>query len=426
MTLILIGQIGSGKTEVGQRLAALRGMRLIAIDDLRQQGQDTSASAVAAMLTEHSPARVIFECTGAAADFEDLVANLADAGETPFVVLLECAIETAMRRIRDRTNWAPPLRGGSWAPQLRWTELRLRLVPADLCLASDRATPDELAETIALAWEESARASHAAPPKPTGTFSYSQLSTYEVCPLTYRYKYLERQPEVLETEAMFLGKRLHEALSYLYRQGGLLGVVDEKQVQAFLASRIADTFPDAVPTRQRLALAERGAEILRRHYSGVYRVETARTEALEHSFATQLSAGLRYTGVVDRIALAASGTYEVIDYKSSARRVTSRPRVPDLLQVAAYGAAVMLEYQVPMVRAYRHLLPTGEREELVVRRVDLPRTRHALRRWAARCMRDRDYRAHPGQHCASCQFNPSCPAAAVPPDAHSLPSPNPR
>ena len=423
MIPVLIGQIGAGKTEVGRRLAALRGARFLSIDELRQQGQDTSGPAIAAVLTKLAAAGVIFECTGAAVDFEDLLAGLAAADENPFVVLLECPIETAMRRIRDRAGWTAPHYGGSWAPQLRWTELRLRLVPADLCLSASRARPDELVERVARAWDRAEReSSHSTRLPPLkGSFSYSQLATYEVCPLAYRYKYLERRPETLETEAMFLGKRLHEAMFYLYHDGGP-GTVREPMVQAFLAARIAETFPATAPTHQRQVLSNRGSEILHRHYSQVYCSEGAATQALEHVIAIQLSAGLKYTGIIDRIAVAPSGVYEVIDYKSSARKHTSRPRVPDLLQVAAYGAAVMLEYHVPTALAYRLLLPTSEREELVIQQEDLPRIRHALRRWFARCAQSPHYEANPGRHCASCEFNRSCPAATYPPDAASLPA----
>ncbi len=192
-------------------------------------------------------------------------------------------------------------------------------------------------------------------------FSFSQLATFDVCPLAFHYKYVERQPELLETEAMFLGKRLHEALFFLYR-AEVGHTISEAETQDFLAARIADAFPASSPQEQRRTLTRRAEEVLHYHYLRVYRHEDAQTKALEKPFVLRLTPNLSFAGVIDRVAVAPSGTYEVIDYKTSARKQTSRPRIPDLLQIAAYGVATLLDYQLSAVHAYRHLLPTAEHE----------------------------------------------------------------
>jgi putative RecB family exonuclease len=418
--LLLIGQIGAGKSEVGGRIAALTGAQFVRIDDLRAQGIDTSASSVAnAIAAAASLGVVIFECTGAASDFEELVIEIERAGHHAFVVLLQCLLETAAARVRQRANWVAPTHGGSWAPQLRWTETQLRLVPADMCLETDTLPPEEAARLIADAWD-SAQADRSADESwPTGVFSFSQLAAFDVCPQAYRYKYIERRPEVIESAVMFLGKRVHEALFHLYSQGATRAV-PERELLTFLASRITETLPADTPSAQAEDLVERGTSLLRFHYSQVHRHDTAVTLALEKRFSLQLSPELSFVGVIDRIAVAPSGVYEVIDYKISARKKTSRPRIPDLLQVAAYGAAALLEYQPPALRACRHLLPTGEREEIALGAADLPRLRSALRRWIKLCWRNSQREPRPGQHCASCQFNPICPAASVPAIAGAL------
>ena len=220
---------------------------------------------------------------------------------------------------------------------------------------------------------------------------------------------------------MFLGKRLHEALFFLYRAEAEK-IVAEAEVRDFLRQRILHTLPSTISPSQGQALVARAMTVLEYHYSRVYRHEDAQTQALEKAFALRLAPNLIFAGVIDRVVLTKSGTYEVIDYKTSARKQTSRPRIPDLLQVAAYGAATLMEYNLTGLLSCRHLLPSGERELIPVRREDLPRVRAALTRWIDGCIRDKEYKARSGRHCASCQFNPICRWAVCPPEASSLPA----
>lgn len=413
--LVLIGQIGCGKSESARLAAAKTGARLVTIDDLRSHRLETSASGIAATLLAIPPQTpLIFECSGAASDFEELLAILARNGRSSTVVLLDCSIETAVGRIGKRSEWVAPMFGGSWARQLRWTETRLRMVPAAATVNTDKTTPEEVAETVLTAWEAAQKqVDRADPMPPRGVFSYSQLDLFDVCPLAYRYKYVDQQAEALETFEMFLGGRLHEALSFLY-QLGRFPEVSEEQVLAFFEARLDAMLPPTAPADQVAELRQRGSEALRFHHAAVYRHDTLETLAVESRFTLELSAELSFVGKVDRVAVSPSGTIGVIEYKTAVRGESSKPRVPDLLQLAAYGAAAMLEYRTPTVFARRHFVETGTDEKILIERGDLSRIRLALLRWIAGLKRTDELKARPGRHCGACQFNPVCPKAAVP------------
>ncbi|MTK63121.1 MAG: hypothetical protein F8N15_00915 [Methanobacterium sp.] len=422
MILFLIGQIGTGKTTIGQRLAVALHARFLSVDGLRQQGAAVNAEHLARMLVEQASfQQLIVECSGAADDFEDLLSRLATAGKRAFVVLLDCPIETAKRRVDIRADWAPPRGGGSWASHLRWTAMRLRQVPADFVVDTNSCSPDQAGTDIAAAFDRAARqeppTAHGAQ---RGRFSFSQLATHEVCPRAYRFKYVERRPELIQTTAMVIGTLLHESLRFLYGARSE-GKVAETEVQAFLSDRITATLGSGVSEESKLRITNQATALLHFHYATVYRHETAVTQDLEKAFTLQLAPDLTFTGIIDRIALAPSGTVEVIDYKSSARKRTSRPRVPDMLQLAAYGVATLLDYQLPTVRAHRHLIPTAEQESIVLGAEDTQRISMALIRWIGQCTSDQQHHARPGRHCASCQFNPMCDRAAFPADAEALP-----
>lgn len=49
-------------------------------------------------------------------------------------------------------------------------------------------------------------------------YSYSRISTYEACPLRYKYAYIDEvKTEAEETLPAYMDARVHEALERLYR-----------------------------------------------------------------------------------------------------------------------------------------------------------------------------------------------------------------
>ena len=309
-----------------------------------------------------------------------------------------------MRRVRGRVTPRWPHSGRTWASQMRWTEQRLRLVPADLTLSSETAEPASIASVVCQAWERAGR-------RAVGTtvpreVSFSHMAAFEVCPWSYRLKYVDRAPEATETEQMYLGSLLHEALAWLY--GGPREGRDQDELVAWFQERLAETFPPGLGDGAARRLFEAGRRALILHHEVFYRNERERTVAVERAVRMKLGKRLTFTGRVDRIALDPSGTVEVIDYKTSGRRSTSRPRIPDWLQNAAYGASVLLELDLPSVIARRITLATGEEERLALTTRDVRQVILALRRWIARLAASGAFPARVGAHCMSCQFSPIC------------------
>ena len=402
--LVVIGQIGAGKSTVCRELASMTGGRHLDIVSMRRQaaGAEDAPAIADAIASFASLGPTVFECTGASRDFEEIVEQLRLRGLTSFVVLLDCSTPVAMRRIRGRIapRW-PDSR--TWASQMRWTESRLRLVPADLTLSSETAEPARIASAVCQAWEE-------AELRPVGNtvpreVSFSQMAAFEVCPWSYRLKYVDHTQESVETEQMYLGSRLHEALAWLY--GDPQESCDQVELVAWFRDRLGETLPPGWDGGVARRLFEAGRRALIMHHDVVYRNERRTTIEVEKTVRMKLGKRLTFTGRVDRIALDRSGTVEVIDYKTG-KRCTSRPRIPDWLQNAAYGAAVLLELDQSSVIARRIALATGEEEIFLLTRKDVRQVTLALRRWTARLAVSGAFDARPGAHCRSCEFDPIC------------------
>ena len=420
IVLVMIGQIGAGKSEVCRLLASSMGARYFAVEDLRyQSNHEVEPSAIAnhiASLASSSP--VIFECTGASEDFEEIIENLRLCGTTCHVILLDCSIGTAIRRVRNRQPRRRPHGGGSWASQLQWTESRLRLVPADLTVSSETASPSSIASTISRAWEAAGTSERTRPQtKMPKEISFSQLATFQVCPLSYRLKYGDRVPEMVESEQMYLSRHLHETLARMYSTLG--NNPSKNEVISWFESRVRETLSEKVEECIAERVYEAGKRALAFHYDVVFRIEGPRTIGVEKEVRMEIDKGVTFVGRVDRIGLDPTGVIEVIDYKASSRSSTSRPRIPDWLQIAAYSAAVLLEFNLQSVIARRIMLQTGNEERFALAAQDVRQITLSLGRWMRRLANSESFPGNVGPHCASCQFNPICPEGAQVPVARS-------
>lgn len=153
-------------------------------------------------------------------------------------------------------------------------------------------------------------------------YSHSRLSTYENCPLKYKYNYIDKirlEPEITGIEA-FMGIRVHETLEKLYRDlnvskenplEGLLGYYDHswerewsENVRIVKEEYSAENYKDT------------GRKCVANYYNRYAPFDQSRTLLLERVIFIDLG-GYRLRGFIDRLAEAEGGHYEIHDYKAS-------------------------------------------------------------------------------------------------------------
>ena len=400
--IVVIGQVASGKTTVARELARRLGGRITGVERLRAAGSDTSPSGVARELGSLADSgTVVYECSGAHPDFEETLFEIEAAGILPFVALLDASFETAARRLQERGQREPPRGGGSWSEHLQWVQTRLRLVPVDVCVSTEHNGPSETAGQILKALKN-----EVAGRRPVqGVFSFSRLATYEVCPLSHRFKYIEGREEEFMPAAVRLGKCLHLALAQLY-----LAKTSRMSIGSLAALFETMVTAEAPVEEERRWLIKQGREILEFHYRTAFACDARETLSTEKRVALDLGDGVVLTGTMDRLVRARTGIIEVIDYKTRFRASSSRPRIPDLLQLAGYGVAALLEYQTQYVFLRRHYLESGEEDRLLLCRDETASVCLALRRWIRRLSGGDAPRQ--GRHCRMCFYCPICEHAA--------------
>ena len=414
--LVLIGQIGAGKSEISRHLVSITGACHLTIENLRYRGGSPtgSLSVVDDVVSRARTTPTILECSGASRDFEEIVEGIRLRGISCLVVLLECSTDIAMHRVLERDPLSRPRSGRSWASELRWTKSRLRFVPADYSVSTEEEGAEAIASRIHRMWARAPKGKEGqCPPTIPMDVSFSKLATYQVCPLSYELKYGQDVPVEVESKQMFLGRILHETLAGMY--GAASHTLSRNEVMGWFKRRVTESVPPNFDPAILQAIVEAGEHALAFHYDVVFQREKRRTIAVEKVVRMTLGAGVNFVGRVDRIAVDETGVVEVIDYKTSSRTPASRPRIPDRLQIAGYSAAILREFDLTTVIAREISLQTGIDERFPVAMEDARQVNLALVRWSRRLCKRGTLVANVGPHCASCQFNPVCPEDAKAP-----------
>jgi len=235
--------------------------------------------------------------------------------------------------------------------------------------------------------------------------SYSAVSAYEKCPLTYRVQYVERI-EVKPTPYLSFGRSLHSALEWLYdRQSPIPPSLEE--LLSFLESCwSSEGFSDREEEDSYLRQAR---EVL----TGFYRsnMEDFRLPlAVEHRF--ELNRGdYVLSGVIDRVDRHPSGTYEIIDYKTS-RRLPQLSRLREDLQLPIYQLACREIWGIsPAKLTFYYLLPNQRYSTKPLDEEGLTRVIDRLDAVADGVARE-EFPAVPNRLCPWCSYRDICPEEA--------------
>ena len=155
-------------------------------------------------------------------------------------------------------------------------------------------------------------------------YSYSQLSTFEECPLKYKLRYRDKIKRDTEGIEAFLGTMVHETLRKCYNDVRLTRLDSLRDLlfyynniwQQNWRDSIVITKKDLTPGHYQ-ALGKKMIETYYRRYAPFDSDITISTE-MGLKFALGDGNKYRMTGYIDRLSRTSDGSYEIHDYKTSA------------------------------------------------------------------------------------------------------------
>jgi len=270
-------------------------------------------------------------------------------------------------------------------------------------------------------------------------YSHSRISSFENCPLQYRYRYIDQIRCGVESVEAFVGKLVHEVLESLYADLPRARVAGAAEyVGRFEALWMERLTPSVRVVRSGMTLADYralGARCIesfhRRHHP--FEGGEVLGRELEVEFSLDTEGRYQMRGFIDRVDRVAPGILEIHDYKTGVL-----PRAGALRndrQLTLYEIAVRERFEgVKEVRQVWHYLAHDREFDQTRTADDLRRTRVAAIRAIQRIEDTVDFPPRASALCSWCEYQGICPewtqkmpaaGANVTPPPEGLPLPVP-
>lgn len=261
---------------------------------------------------------------------------------------------------------------------------------------------------------DSARPPLAVPsPRSTPALSPSRAGDFKQCPLLYRFRAVDRIPEV-STEAQVKGTVVHAALEALYAlpaqdrvPATARDLVDPAWERVVAQSPAIESL---VPADERTAFLDRARALV----AGYYELEDPthfEPESCEQRVEIDLDDGTPLRGFIDRIDVAPNGMIRVVDYKTG-RAPREFTESKALFQMKFY--ALMIMRMRGVVPAQLKLMYLADKQELTyapdedeLRRFE--RMLSAIWKAILAAGETGDFRAKKGALCKWCDHQALCP-----------------
>ena len=244
---------------------------------------------------------------------------------------------------------------------------------------------------------------------PITYLSFSQIETFNTCPLQYRYRYLQRIP-IPPTAAQSFGDSIHKTLKGFYQQLKE-GKKPSREDLISLLKKNWNLVGYASKSHEE-KMKNQGIKILTDFYQKGFDPKI-KVRGLEQVFVIKISPNFKAGGKIDRIDEIAGGI-EIYDYKTG--KVWEQKKVNESLQMTLYAMAatspkssLFQNLDPEEVQLSFYFLETGEKKTLRRAKEDLVKAQQQLLEKKVEIERS-DFSPTPGPWCDFCDFKLICEA----------------
>lgn len=244
-------------------------------------------------------------------------------------------------------------------------------------------------------------------------YSHSRISTFETCPLKFKFRYIDKvETEIENTVEAFMGDLVHQALEKLYRD--LLHKKfnsPEELVKFYNALWKKNWNRNILIVRKEYTqenYRKMGEDYILRYYERHQPFDT-RTIACESLIFIKLDEKHKLRGYMDRLDMNVEGIYEIHDYKTSLRLPTQEEIEKDR-QLALYSLYVRENYpDCKDVKLRWHYLAFDKILETTKDKKELDKLRKEIIAIIDRIEKEKEFKPIVNSYCDWCEFKPLCP-----------------
>ncbi len=177
-------------------------------------------------------------------------------------------------------------------------------------------------------------------------YSHSKLSTFEQCPLKYKFRYIDKiRPEIEKSIEAHLGSAVHDTLEWLYnfkkQNPQKTPTIDE--VITYYSVKWQDEFSDEILIVKKEMSARdyfnKGVQFLVDYYTKYHPFDDGTIEC-EKRIYIELDENTKIQGFIDRLVYdIENNKYEIHDYKT-ANTLPTQEKMDEDRQLALYSIAI--------------------------------------------------------------------------------------
>jgi len=184
---------------------------------------------------------------------------------------------------------------------------------------SSQANMKYLNQLSLLSWKKEKKEEKAPLTNPPVTYlSFSQIDSFDICPLQYKYKYIVRLPTP-PSAAQTIGTVIHRTLKEFYQRQIISREKLEKKALLNLLKENWQSVGFKSKAQEKKAQSQ-AKKLLTSYYQKEIRAKPIpNVIALEQPFSFKIAPNLKVGGVIDRIDLKEKDKIEIIDYKTGER-----------------------------------------------------------------------------------------------------------
>jgi putative RecB family exonuclease len=180
-------------------------------------------------------------------------------------------------------------------------------------------------------------------------YSHSRLSTFEQCPMRYKFQYIDKIRVKRDGIEAFMGSRVHEVLQKLYDDLSMSKPNTLDELLEYYDKLWEENWHSNVVIVRKNYGADHyrntGRQAIITYYEQYEPFDSTTTLGTEEKFIIPLDDENRYKliGYIDRLARTPDGTIEIHDYKTS-KRLPSQEDVDNDRQLALYQLAIQTKW----------------------------------------------------------------------------------
>lgn len=242
--------------------------------------------------------------------------------------------------------------------------------------------------------------------------SYSQISTYQQCPLKYKFRYIERRPSK-PSPHLALGNTVHDTLKDFHKEFDPKRANLEDLLSLYEKNWVAEGYESK---DQEEEFRREGERMLKDYYQTAIKNPNLPLH-LEESFKFRIGE-CEIWGRIDRIDRLSDGGWEIIDYKAGKRRIEEAGleanlnpfEVDENFQLSLYYLGCKEKFKKVPAKVSLYYLKYNQKLSATRRPEQLKDVERIVGKVASK-IREKRFEAKRGPLCPWCDHKEICPAS---------------